>query len=203
MRLMQEEVDKYLEMEPIKLGGNAINLSGQIFGKLTVIKPIQREIRHNQCQGIIYLCFCNCGNYTKVSGGALRNNNTMSCGCYKIEQNNIRRWIGTKDISGSYFASLKGRNKLKFNITIKYIQKLLEKQQYKCALTGLDIKCTRNRRKKSSTYEEQTASLDRIDSSKGYIKGNVQWVHKDINYMKQEYPQEYFVKICKLVAANN
>ena len=45
-----------------------------------------------------------------------------------------------------------------------------------------------------------TASLDRIDSNKGYIKGNVQWVHKDVNTMKMDHTQEEFIKICTMVA---
>jgi len=46
-------------------------------------------------------------------------------------------------------------------------------------------------------------SLDRIDSSKGYIKGNVQWIHKDVNIMKNKFNQEYFIEMCKLVASSN
>jgi archaellum component FlaC len=48
----------------------------------------------------------------------------------------------------------------------------------------------------------QIESLDRIDSKLGYIEGNVQWLHKDVNYMKQEYSQEYYIDICKKVANN-
>jgi len=44
-----------------------------------------------------------------------------------------------------------------------------------------------------------TASLDRIDNNKGYIKGNVQWVLKDINKMKNIHTQDYFIELCKLV----
>ena len=44
-----------------------------------------------------------------------------------------------------------------------------------------------------------TASLDRIDSSKGYIKGNVQWVHKEFNKMKLDLLDKEFIDICKLV----
>jgi len=45
-----------------------------------------------------------------------------------------------------------------------------------------------------------TASLDRIDSSKGYIEGNVQWVHKMVNMSKQQYTQEEFINMCIAVA---
>lgn len=48
--------------------------------------------------------------------------------------------------------------------------------------------------------EYNTASLDRIDSSKPYIIDNIQWVHKDINFMKRTYSHDYFIKLCKLVA---
>jgi len=51
--------------------------------------------------------------------------------------------------------------------------------------------------------KQQTASLDRIDSSKGYIEGNVQWVHRKINMMKQSYTQEEFIELCQAVVRNN
>jgi hypothetical protein len=50
---------------------------------------------------------------------------------------------------------------------------------------------------------EHTASLDRIDSSKGYCEDNVQWVHKDINRMKNTFDQDYFISLCKLIAENS
>jgi len=43
-------------------------------------------------------------------------------------------------------------------------------------------------------------SLDRIDNNKGYIKRNIQLVHKDVNFMKYVHVQKYFIKMCKLVA---
>jgi len=36
----------------------------------------------------------------------------------------------------------------------------------------------------------------------GYIKGNVQWVLKDINMMKQQYSQSRFIELCKMVTKN-
>ena len=44
------------------------------------------------------------------------------------------------------------------------------------------------------------ASIDRIDSQFGYIKGNVQLVHKMVNMCKQQYEQEDFLRMCEAVA---
>ena len=84
-----------------------------------------------------------------------------------------------------------GRKRLDIDINSKYIEKLFLKQDGKCALSGLDIKLGLN------------ASLDRIDSSKGYIKGNVQWLHKDVNILKGSLNEEYFLEVCENVYKHN
>ena len=56
--------------------GKFIDLSGQKFGKLKVIKKIE-----NKGENIQYLCKCDCGNYIKIIGTSLRTGNTKSCGC--------------------------------------------------------------------------------------------------------------------------
>jgi hypothetical protein len=48
-----------------------------------------------------------------------------------------------------------------------------------------------------------TASADRIDSSRGYVEGNVQWVHKWINLMKLDHSQHDFISYCAAVAIHN
>lgn len=48
-----------------------------------------------------------------------------------------------------------------------------------------------------------TASLDRIDSSRGYEIDNIQWVHKDVNKMKMGLSQNEFIDICKIISKNN
>ena len=45
--------------------------------------------------------------------------------------------------------------------------------------------------------------MDRIDSTKGYIKGNVQWVHKTVNIMKNTFDNTLFINLCKKIAENN
>jgi hypothetical protein len=79
------------------------------------------------------------------------------------------------------------------------LEKLFEKQNRKCALSNMKIRLSRNTCHKYSTYEEQTASLDRINNNQGYIESNVQWVHKHINRMKWQHDIENFVNLCKKV----
>lgn len=104
------------------------------------------------------------------------------------------RWMGYKDISRTYWENIKtgARNrKISFNIKIKQIWDLYLKQNKKCKLSGLNIGF--------EASKSNTASLDRIDSSKGYEIDNVQWVHRDINTMKWDLTQEQFIKMCKIV----
>jgi hypothetical protein len=60
-----------------------------------------------------------------------------------------------------------------------------------CALTGWKL---------SMTYSDCTASFDRIDSSKPYELGNVQWVHAMVNMCKNKYSQDKFIAMCRAVA---
>ena len=50
-------------------------------------------------------------------------------------------------------------------------------------------------------FDDATASLDRIDSSRGYVPENVQWVHKVINRMKGTLSDDEFKSWCRTVAA--
>ncbi len=89
------------------------------------------------------------------------------------------------------------RRDLDFTISVEYAWRLFQKQKGKCALSGLRIKQINGR---SRFNTDNSASLDRIDPEKGYVPGNVQWVHKDINRMKQDFDEERFIRLCTLVA---
>lgn len=80
-----------------------------------------------------------------------------------------------------------------WDLTIEFLWDMYVNQEGKCALSGLPIGWA----KKGLTA---TASIDRIDSSEGYLIENVQLVHKDVNFMKQQFSQEYFIELCKQVA---
>lgn len=91
-------------------------------------------------------------------------------------------------------AGARNRN-LVFDITVNEVWELFLKQNKKCALTGWDIEFNKNRYK-------NIASIDRIDSSIGYIKSNIQIVHKKINKFKMGYSVNELTEMCRGVANN-
>lgn len=73
--------------------GKVIDLTGKRFGKLTVIE------KHNQDKwgGWNWLCKCDCGNESIVSGGHLRGMKAKSCGCSRTESKNfIHKMTGSR-----------------------------------------------------------------------------------------------------------
>lgn len=67
------------------------------------------------------------------------------------------------------------------DIDLEYLKQLWESQNGICPYTGIKLKLPTY---KDYDFYFDCASLDRIDSSKGYIKGNVQFVALPINLMK-------------------
>lgn len=166
------------------------DLTGQKKEKLTIIKWLKTEQGRN-----IWECKCDCGEIFEISTSYFKN---RFIDCYKCRQARIPNQEGYKDIPRFLLTRTKTGAKdrgLEFNVTEKFLWQLFVKQNKKCALSGQDIIFTQ---KSLST----TASLDRIDSSKGYIEGNVQWVHKVVNRIKQHYHQDIFLKFCLDIAKN-
>lgn len=60
-----------------------IDLTGQRFGRLTVVK----RGKNKSYRAVTWLCICDCGNETIVASIALRTGRTTSCGCYSREVN--------------------------------------------------------------------------------------------------------------------
>ncbi len=124
-----------------------------------------------------YKCVCTtCGKISYKIAEAIRKG-AISCRCH------------------SYFTNVKlnaRERKFEFDLDEKYAWNLLNKQKHKCALSGKKIYF--------ESLKNKNASLDRIDSNKGYTKDNVQWLHKDINYIKMDFDQDYFIELCSMVS---
>jgi hypothetical protein len=114
-----------------------------------------------------------------------------------------RRRSGHGEITGFQYSRIRTNARdrdLPFDVSIQYLWELFEQQGRRCALSGRELVFKDYRTEaRVNGKTKMTASLDRIDSSKGYVIGNVQWVHKDINQMKWQFTQEYFIEICQKV----
>ena len=75
------------------------------------------------------------------------------------------------------------RRGIEFNVDIEYLNNLSKR----CYYTGMELTLESNK--------ENTISLDRIDSSKGYIKGNLVFCCESVNYMKGSLSIFQFVDI--------
>lgn len=87
------------------------------------------------------------------------------------------------------------RKNKEFDIIPEDLYALWDKQKGLCAYTGLPLT--------SSPNQLNTASLDRIDSSRGYFKDNIHLVSWAANKMKQDLDEGIFFQMACLIATNN
>lgn len=76
----------------------------------------------------------------------------------------------------------------------KILQNLWDKQEGKCAVSGVKLELRDTRGKTLSNNKFSTASLDRIDNVKGYEEGNIQWVSYGLNLARNKQDYESFVR---------
>lgn len=88
--------------------GAKINLTGQKYNKLTVIKETNKR---DSSGCIMWECQCECGNITYASSNALRSNHKQSCGCINKEQAQKIGYKNCIDITGQKFGRLTVKKK--------------------------------------------------------------------------------------------
>lgn len=171
-----------------------VDLRGKRFGTWTVLNayPLSKGPQGNK--KVYWKVVCDCGANSEVGAYPLLSGKSLgcySCGRKKLEVDAFN--LLCKQIE--YNAIQRG---FEFSVAPVFLKRLLVKQNYVCALSGLPIEIATSGAK--HRRGETTASLDRVDSSLGYTANNVQWLHKDINLMKLDLPQSRFVELCRKVA---
>ncbi len=117
---------------------------------------------------------------------------------YLLQKSGVQtrsNYKGVGDLSGTYFNEIVTNaedRKIEIGVSIEEIWELFKLQKGLCRFTGMKLSLGR--------FEERTASLDRIDSTKGYILGNVQWVHKIVNMMKRSMTDDEFIRWCGAIS---
>lgn len=193
---MEENTTKDL----VRRVGVFVDLTGMRFGKLSVIgkgRQLPREGRKFKPM-VMWDCVCDCGEKRLLKTGHLKSGACKSCGCDAPRIGNKNgTWKGCGEFPGHHLCHIRHRAiqfNREFDLTAEFLWELYLKQERKCALSGLDIGFSTQKKGRS------TASLDRIFSNYGYTKDNVWWVHKDINRMKNNFRVEQFHWYCSLVA---
>lgn len=96
------------------------------------------------------------------------------------------------------------RNILKRNrevdITIDDLKRQWELQNGLCFFSGVKLELSSYTKiKKNPIY---AASLDRIDSSKGYLPNNIRWVSRAINWMKNDMSDDMVNELISILVEN-
>lgn len=182
-----------------------IDLEGQKFGRLLVVN----RTSSSRSGSVLWRCLCDCGNEHLAStrhlnrSGRTGKNVVRSCGCLITRTGKENpQWRGVGEISGGWWNRVKKsaagnamRRSIPLEVDKEYAWELFLAQDGKCYFTGEPLKISNNR-------SANTASIDRIDNTMGYVRGNIRWVHKHINIMKNRYTDEYFLSLCRKVSEN-
>ncbi|MBT8348699.1 MAG: hypothetical protein HKP62_04540 [Sulfurovum sp.] len=76
------------------------DLTGQKFGRLTVLERAEDHIQPSGCSVVMWKCKCDCGAVKIVRAAHLRSNHTQSCGCLRKERAREATFI---DLTGQRF----------------------------------------------------------------------------------------------------
>jgi hypothetical protein len=180
-----------------------VDLAGQRFGMLVAIDRSSKRVGKTGIMQSFWRCQCDCGNVHVINLSTLRSGSARSCGCLSSTRRRHERF---EAISPTYWRHVERQAQsrgLAFDLTQEQAWRAYVIQAGHCALTGVAIDIARDWGLcKSGIKISQSASLDRIDSSCGYSIGNIRWVHKDINRMKQDFDDSRFFELCQAVVTN-
>lgn len=95
-----------------------------------------------------------------------------------------------------HYRNILTRDKL-VEVTIDDLKEVWEKQNGICPY--LNVKLTLSSFSKIEKDPILSASLDRIDSNKGYVKGNLQWISRAMNYLKNNMSNENMNRVINLI----
>jgi len=81
----------------------------------------------------------------------------------------------------------------KFTVTYEYLWNIIKNQNWKCNVLHIPLDQLGN------ADNNNRISIDRIDSAKGYVPSNIQFITNRVNAMKWTHDQTDFFNYCKLI----
>jgi len=100
------------------------------------------------------------------------------------------------------YSSAKSRSKyknLEFAITLQDLLSQWDSQNGQCALSGINLLIPKNTGE--SLKDPFMASLDRIDSNRGYTPDNIQWLCLVGQFAKNSFTESTVVRFCEGVSS--
>lgn len=160
---------------------NRIDLTGQKFGRLTVLGLAGRR-------PVRWKCLCECGTEKVIEGNNLRNHSTKSCGCLNRERISLPHGEASfNDLLGTYKRNASSKQ-LEFTLTKDEFRELTSSNCFYCG-AGPSTPFTHNRYNSYYIYN----GIDRVDNNKGYTKENSVPCCFMCNYSKGKLSQEEFL----------
>ena len=170
------------------------NRVGEVYGRLTIVEHSHTKSWVTSKKTLQYWkCLCVCGELVTVGYTSLATGGTKSCGCLRKEVAALNRPIPkrNKGLSGTHeyalWSAAKERSvKFKRPFDIEVSDIVIPET---CPVLGIPLfkgvgKQTRN-----------SPTLDRIDTTKGYVKGNVAVISLRANSLKQDATVEMLEKL--------
>lgn len=183
-----------------KNGGRVYNV-GDIIMNLEILKinsgsKISYEVKCLECSNIYNTGHSILNRKSKGIGLGKCNN------CYSPDMKSKKKHLMlTKNISLTHYNKIQRQAELrgiKFDVTPQYLESIFNGV---CYFSGIEINIGTYSRSKGVS-DLGNASLDRLDSNKGYIENNVVWVYKPINVMKHTLTKDGFIDLCEKIFLN-
>lgn len=154
---------------------NLVDLTGKRFGRLEVLRRGEDRIEPSGKHRVMWICKCNCDKHSivNVSGDALKEGRSTSCGCFRNESSRARNTTHGDTNTKLYSIWCAMKTRCTNQNTEAY-------KDY--GGRGICI-CDEwlNNYESFKTWAlnngyEQGLSIDRIDNDKGYEPQNCRWV---------------------------
>lgn len=182
--------------------GRDVNLSTDFLKLIPSRHPLNKKYVELKCQNCKKIFQQSYSAYkTRRKRGIISISCSRSCGAIlgsklKNQGNKFYYFINAIDMT------TKRRRYEPSNLTVEYLENLWNQQNGRCAYTGIGMILPFKKRNSRSLSNLINGSLDRIDSKKGYIKGNVEFVCVGINFAKNNFPKNQMQEFIKLIKEN-